>query len=154
MREHLRYMSNMISELAKMGYDLTDEQQFHAVIRSLPSDLGHIKMALPQTMQILTFEDIRRRFELGKEQQEAVKMISAEVHISTFNSKNGSKKKDQGNQIDKTQSNEETEHDQQGKEKCVRKKDLMEAKYLNYDQMGHHARGCTEPHKVLSNISQ
>jgi len=80
-------------------------------------------------------------------------MTSVEVHLSTSNSWNGSKRKDQGNWIDKTWSNEETEHDKQSKEKCSRKKDLMEAKCLNYDQMGHHACDCTEPKKVLSNIS-
>jgi len=90
-------MSNMISELAEMGYKLTNEQQVHVVICFLPNDWGHIKIVMSWTKYILTFEDIRRRFELGKEQQEAVKMISAEVHMSTFNSKNGSKKKDQGN---------------------------------------------------------
>jgi len=38
MREHLRHMSNMISELTDMSYELTDEQQVHAVVYSLPND--------------------------------------------------------------------------------------------------------------------
>ena len=49
--------------------------------------------------------------------------------------------------------NGELEHDQQGNEECTRKKNLMESKRLNYDQMGHHARDCTELNKVLGNIS-
>ena len=80
-------------------------------------------------------------------------MTSAKAHMSTSNSRNRSKRKDQGNWIIKAQSNEGTEHDQQGKEKCVRNKDLMQAKSLNCDQMGHHACDWTNPKKVLSNIS-
>ena len=60
-------------------------------------------------------------------------MTSAEVQLPASNSRNGSKRKDQGNWIGKTQSNEETEHSQLGKEKCARKKNLMEAKCLNCD---------------------
>ena len=37
-REHLRHMPNMISELVKVGYKLTDEQAVDAVIHSLPND--------------------------------------------------------------------------------------------------------------------
>jgi uncharacterized protein YjiS (DUF1127 family) len=36
MRQHLREMSNMISELKDAGHILIDEQQVQAVIRSLP----------------------------------------------------------------------------------------------------------------------
>ncbi|XP_044477551.1 uncharacterized protein LOC123204812 [Mangifera indica] len=36
MKQHLREMSNMITELKKAGYEMTDEQQVQAVIRSLP----------------------------------------------------------------------------------------------------------------------
>jgi len=136
-----------------MDYELTNEQQVHTVIRCLPNDWGYIKMILSRTKYILTFEDIRRRLELEDERQEAIEMTSTEVHMSTSNSRSGSKRKDQGNLISKTQSNEETEYDQQGKEKFARKKDLMEAKCLNCDQIGYHARGCIEPKKVLSDIS-
>ena len=81
-------------------------------------------------------------------------MISEEVHMSTSSSSNGFKRNDQWNWISKAQSNEGTKYDQQGKEKCAWKKDLMQAKCFNYDQMGHHARDCAEPKKVLNNISQ
>ena len=37
MRQHLTIMSNMISELRAYGYEITDEQQVQAMIRSLPS---------------------------------------------------------------------------------------------------------------------
>ena len=110
-------------------------------------------MALSQTKYIITFKDIRQRLELEEERREAVEMTSVEVHLSTSNSNNSSKRKDQGNWIGKTQSKEETEYDQQDKEKYTRKKDLMEAKWITCDQMGHHACDCTEPKKVLSNIS-
>ena len=38
MREHLRHMSNIVSELAEMGYELADEQQVYVMIHSLPND--------------------------------------------------------------------------------------------------------------------
>jgi len=38
MREHLRRMSNMISELDEMDYELTDKQEVNVVIHSLPND--------------------------------------------------------------------------------------------------------------------
>ena len=78
-------------------------------------------------------------------------MAATEVHMSTYNSGNGSKRKNQGNGIGNTQSNDEPKNDQQGKEKCAWMKDLMQAKSLNYDQMGH-PLDCTEPKKILSNI--
>ena len=37
MKQHLRAMSSMIRELKSVGKNLTDEQQVHAVICSLPS---------------------------------------------------------------------------------------------------------------------
>jgi len=80
-------------------------------------------------------------------------MTCVEAHLLTSNSRNSSKRNYQGNWIGKTQSNEEIEHDQQGKEKCTGKNDLMEAKCLNCDQMDHHAQGYIEPKKILSNIS-
>jgi len=80
-------------------------------------------------------------------------MTSAEVHISTSNSRNGSKMKDYGNWTGNATPHEEPEHEQQGKEKCARKKDLMQAKCLKCDQIGHHTCGGAEPKKALSNIS-
>jgi len=75
-------------------------------------------------------------------------MTGAEGHMLTSNSWNGSERKDQGNWIGKAQSNEKPEHDQQGKEKYAKKKDLMQAKWPNCDKMGHHTCDCTEPKKV------
>ena len=37
MRQHLKEMSNMMSELKEVGHDLTNKQQVQVVIRSLPS---------------------------------------------------------------------------------------------------------------------
>jgi len=90
----------MISELAEMGYELTDEQQVHAVIRSFPNGWGQIKMVLSQTKDIVTFEDVGQQLEREEECQQATE--SAEVHMSISNSRNGSKIKDQGNWIGKS----------------------------------------------------
>ena len=108
---------------------------------------------MSQTKYIRTFEDIKRQLELEQAQREATKTTGTKVNLSTSNSRNGPKRKSQENWTDKDGSNEEPKHDQQGKEKCARKKDLMHTKRLNYDQMGYHARDCIEPKKVLSNIS-
>jgi len=67
MREHLRHMSNMISELTEMDYKLIDEQQGHAVIHFLPNNWGHMKIVLSQTKYILNFQNIRRQFEVEEE---------------------------------------------------------------------------------------
>jgi len=87
----------MASELVEMDYESSNEQQVHVVICSLPNDWGHIKMVLSRTKCIITVEDIRRWLELEKERQEAVEMTSAEVHLPTSNSRNGSKREDQVN---------------------------------------------------------
>ena len=147
-------MSNTINELAKMAYELTNGEQVHVVIHSLPNDWGHIKMVMCRTKYILNFEHIRRRLKLEEKQQKATKMTSAEVHMSTSNSRNGCKRKNQENQIGMAKSNKGTEYDQQGKEIYATKKDLMQSKCLNSDQMGHDARDCTKPKKVLSNNFQ
>ena len=107
---------------------------------------------LSRTKDILIFEYVKRQLKLEKEQQQATKMAGEELQLSTSNSRNGFKRKNQGNWIGKNQSNEESEHDQQGKEKCARGKDLMQAQCLNCDQMGHNTHDCTEPMNVLSNI--
>ena len=131
-----------------MDYELTNEQQVHTVIRCLPNDWGYIKMILSRTKYILIFENIRQRLVLEEELRVATEVIGAKVHMSTSNSRNDFKRKDPGNWIDKDQSNNKLEHDQQGKEECTKKKDLTQAKWLNCDQMGHHAHD----YKVLNNI--
>jgi len=89
-----------------------------------------------------------------EEWQEATEMTSAEMHMSNSNLRNGPKRKIQGNWVSKVQSSEKPQHDQQGKEKRAGKKNLTEVKCFNYDQMGHYARGCSEPKKVLHNVYQ
>jgi len=54
-------------------------------------------MALLRSKYILTFEDSRQRLELEEERQEVIEVIGAKVHMSTSNSRNGSKRKDQEN---------------------------------------------------------
>jgi len=58
----------MISELTDICYELTDEQQVHVVIRSLPNDWGHINMVLSRTKYIITFEDNKWWLELDEKQ--------------------------------------------------------------------------------------
>ena len=57
MRQHLREMSNMISELNEAGHILTDEQQVQAVIRSLPHNWEHMKVHLTHNESIKTLND-------------------------------------------------------------------------------------------------
>jgi gag-polypeptide of LTR copia-type len=54
MRQHLREMSNMISELKDVGHILTDEQQIQSVIRSLPYTWEHMKVNLTHNEGIKT----------------------------------------------------------------------------------------------------
>jgi len=73
--------------------------------------------------------------------------------MSTSYSRNGSKRENQENWIGNGQSNEEPEHDQQGKEQCASKKDLMRAKCFNCDQMGHYACDCTDRRRYLTKFT-
>ena len=66
-------MSDVISELAKMGYDLNDEQDVHVMILSLPNEWNHIKMVLCQSESVVTFEDVGQHLEVEKERQETMK---------------------------------------------------------------------------------
>ena len=61
-------------------------------------------------MYIITFKDIKWQPELEEQRQEAIEKTSAEVHMLTFNSGNGSEGKDQGNCIHKTQPNKGIEY--------------------------------------------
>jgi len=86
----------MINELADAGYMLTDKQQVQAVIHSLPYSWDHMKVILTRNEYIKPIEDVKRHLKLEEERQEATKMMSAKVHVSTPNSRNGWELEGQG----------------------------------------------------------
>ena len=67
MRQHLTVMSNMISELRVAGHEMINEQQVQAVIRSLPSNLKHMRVNLTHNDNIKTFDDIARHVQLKED---------------------------------------------------------------------------------------
>jgi gag-polypeptide of LTR copia-type len=66
MRQHLKEMSNMISELKDADHILTNEQQVQAVIRSLPYTWEHMKVNLTHNEGIKTLNDVVRHQNLRK----------------------------------------------------------------------------------------
>jgi gag-polypeptide of LTR copia-type len=66
MRQHLKEMSNMISELKDADHILTNEQQVQAVIRSLPYTWEHMKVNLTHNEGIKTLNDAVRHQNLRK----------------------------------------------------------------------------------------
>jgi gag-polypeptide of LTR copia-type len=99
MRQHLREMSNMISELKDAGHILTDEQQVQAVIRSLPYIWEHMKVNLTHNERIKTLNDAVRHLELEEDRIEASKPQETEttVHLAGSSSHGGQGQKRKSN---------------------------------------------------------
>jgi hypothetical protein len=76
MRQHLTVMSNIISELRGVGRDMTDKQQVHAVIHSLPSNWKHMYVNLTNHDNIKTFDDVACHVELEEDRLYAKKLIN------------------------------------------------------------------------------
>jgi gag-polypeptide of LTR copia-type len=91
MRQHLREMSNMISELKDADHILTDEQQIPAVIRSLLHTWEHMKVNLARNEGIKTLNDVVRHLELEEDRIEASKPQGTEttVHLACSSSHGG-----------------------------------------------------------------
>jgi gag-polypeptide of LTR copia-type len=91
MRQHLREMSNMISELKDADHILTDEQQVQAVISSLSHTWKHMKVDLTHNEGIKTLNDAVRHLELEKDRIEASKPQETEttVHLADSSSHGG-----------------------------------------------------------------
>ena len=75
MRQHLTVMSNMISELRAVGYEMTDEQQVQAVIHSLSSNWEHMRINLTHNDNIKTFDDVACHVELEEDRLLAEKLV-------------------------------------------------------------------------------
>ena len=69
-------MSNMISELRCVGYEMTDEQQVQVMIHSLPSNQEHKRVNLTHNDNIKTSDDIARYVELEEDRLLAKKLVN------------------------------------------------------------------------------
>ncbi|XP_048139595.1 uncharacterized protein LOC125316163 [Rhodamnia argentea] len=78
-RVHPRKMSNMISEPKDAGHILSDEQQVHTVIRSLPHNWVHMKVNPTHNESVKTFEDAMRCLELEED-----RLLAAKVHYDVY----------------------------------------------------------------------
>ena len=91
MKQHLREMSNMITELKSAGHILTNEQQVQAVIRSLPKSWEHMKVNMTQNISIKTFEDAGHHVELEDERLEAARSFG-QAYFAESNKSNKKRK--------------------------------------------------------------
>ncbi|XP_078171522.1 uncharacterized protein LOC144565598 [Carex rostrata] len=153
-RQHLREMSNMISELKDAGHVLTDEQQLQAVIRSLPHTWEHMKVNLTNNESVTTFNDAARHLELEEDRIEASKPQETEsaVHLAGSSSNGGQYQKRKSNYDHNGKQEKKHKGQDRGKGKAsqnnFKKHNKVKIKCFNCDKKGHYARECKEPHKT------
>jgi gag-polypeptide of LTR copia-type/Zinc knuckle len=155
MRQHLREMSNMISELKDANHILTDEQQVQAVICSLPQTWEHMKVNLTHNDGIKTLNDAVRHLELEKDRIEALKPHKTEttMHLAGSSSYGGQcqkRKSNDGKGKGKQQKKYKGQYRGKGKasQNNSKKYKKVKIKCFNCGKKGHYARECNEPRKV------
>ena len=74
MRQHLKEMSNMMSELKEASHELTSEQQVQVVIQSLPHSWEHMKVHLTHNTEIKTFDNVVCHLELEEDWMESSRL--------------------------------------------------------------------------------
>lgn len=86
-KQHLRNMSNIITQFKSAGYVILDKKQVEAVILSLPINWEHLKVRLTYNDNIKTFYNVSRHVELEDE-----RFGSAKVASNTFVAESSSTK--------------------------------------------------------------
>uniref|UniRef100_A0A2N9H9T5 CCHC-type domain-containing protein n=1 Tax=Fagus sylvatica TaxID=28930 RepID=A0A2N9H9T5_FAGSY len=151
-KEHLRKMSAMVRELKAAGNNLTDEQQIQAVIHSLPDSWEQMKLNMTHNDSIQMLEDLSRHLELKAERRVAQGQSSAffarHGQRQAFKAKRKSYEKapQRGQNGGKPPKRANTTKRPRGK-RGGRKQ--AEQACFNCGVVGHFARDCTEPKKVL-----
>ena len=160
MSQHLTVMSNMISELRVAGHEMINEQQVQAVIRSLPSNLKHMRVNLTHNDNIKTFDDVACHVELEEDSLLAEKLVqkafmtenkSREAQGSGHNKGKGKGPQGKGGN-EASYSGQKCKHG-----KCAGKRSKNK-NCFNCSKPGHFARDCTQSkimfnHNSPSNIS-
>ena len=152
MQEHLRKMSAMVRELKAAGNNLTDEQQIQAVIRSLPDSWDQMKLNMTHNESIQTLKDLSCHLELEAEcrvaqgQSFAFFARHGQRQASKAKRKSYEKAPQRGQNGGKPPKRANTAKRPRGKH--GRRKQAEQACF-KCKVVGHFARDCTEPKKVL-----
>ena len=155
-RQHMRHMTNMLTELQEAGQVLTESQKIHAIFRSLPDSWEPMRMQLAHSENINTVDAVRRHIEFEEDRLKAAKAkAQAQAMLVTSSSQKGKRgKRGKSNSSKSTPVNngwkkeKNVSNTNKGKKRRARK--VENRRCFRCNLRGHLAASCTNPPQVRS----